>query len=90
MTVHASWHGAAAWEADPDLFFPVSAAGPALHQIDEAKRICRACPADPCLAWALDHGVDSGVRGGYGRPNGASCAGPRRATGDQRGRRLCR
>ena len=67
MTVHASWREVAACrEADPDLFFPVGAAGPALHQIDEAKRICRACPAlAPCLAWALDHGVDSGVWGGY-------------------------
>jgi len=67
MTVRASWRAAAACQdADPDLFFPVSAAGPALRQIEEAKRICRACPAQaPCLAWALDHGVDSGVWGGY-------------------------
>ena len=67
MTVRASWRAAAACQdADPDLFFPVSAAGPALRQIEEAKRVCRACPAQaPCLAWALDHGVDSGVWGGH-------------------------
>jgi WhiB family transcriptional regulator, redox-sensing transcriptional regulator len=51
--------------ADADLFFPVGTIGPALPQIDEAKRICRACPAQAaCLAWAIDHGVTSGVWGG--------------------------
>jgi len=66
MTAHVSWHEAAACrDADPDLFFPVGTAGPALRQTEEAKRICRACPAQaPCLAWALDHGVGSGVWGG--------------------------
>jgi WhiB family redox-sensing transcriptional regulator len=66
MTAHASWREAAACrDADPDLFFPIGTAGPALRQIEEAKRICRACPAQaPCLAWALDHGVGSGVWGG--------------------------
>jgi WhiB family redox-sensing transcriptional regulator len=39
--------------------------GPALRQIDEAKRICRACAARAaCLAWAIDHGIGSGVWGG--------------------------
>ena len=34
-------------------------------RVSQAKRICRACPAQaPCLAWALDHGVGSGVWGG--------------------------
>ena len=66
MTTHVSWREAAACrDADPELFFPVGTAGPALRQIHEARRICRACPAQaPCLAWALDHGVGSGVWGG--------------------------
>jgi WhiB family transcriptional regulator, redox-sensing transcriptional regulator len=66
MTVDVNWRETAACQdADPDLFFPIGAAGPALHQIEEAKRICRACPAQaPCLAWALDHAVGSGVWGG--------------------------
>ena len=66
MTVHGSWREAAACrDADPDLFFPVGTAGPALRQVKEAKRICQSCPAQaPCLAWALDHGVGSGVWGG--------------------------
>jgi len=38
-----------------DLFFPVGTMGPAPLQIDEAKRIYRACPAQAaCLAWAMD------------------------------------
>jgi WhiB family transcriptional regulator, redox-sensing transcriptional regulator len=66
MGAHVSWHEVAACrDTDPDLFFPVGTAGPALRQIEEAKRICRACPVQAaCLAWALDHGVDSGVWGG--------------------------
>jgi len=54
MTVHSSWRGdAACRDADPDLFFPVGTTGPALRHIDEAKRICRACPAQTqCVAWA--------------------------------------
>jgi WhiB family transcriptional regulator, redox-sensing transcriptional regulator len=56
---------AACRNADPDLFFPIGGAGPALHQIEGAKRVCRACPVRaPCLAWALDNGVASGVWGG--------------------------
>jgi len=66
MTVRVNWQSVAACrDADPDLFFPGGTAGPALRQSDEAKRICRACPAQArCLAWALDRGVGSGVWGG--------------------------
>jgi WhiB family transcriptional regulator, redox-sensing transcriptional regulator len=66
MTVHISWRDdAACRDADPDLFFPVGETGPAQRHVDEAKRICRACSAQPqCLAWALDHGVTDGVWGG--------------------------
>jgi WhiB family redox-sensing transcriptional regulator len=56
---------AACRHTDPDLFFPVGTAGPALDQINEAKRICRACPVrERCLAWALNLGTASGVWGG--------------------------
>jgi WhiB family transcriptional regulator, redox-sensing transcriptional regulator len=56
---------AACLHADPDLFFPIGLAGPALRQVDEAKRICRACPVrTPCLKWALGQGILSGVWGG--------------------------
>ena len=66
MSARVNWHDAAACRhPDPDLFFPDGKTGPALRQIDEAKRICQACPArTPCLAWALDQGLASGVWGG--------------------------
>ena len=66
MTIRTDWRDdAACRDADADLFFPVGTMGPALRQIDEAKRICRACPAQAaCLAWAIDHGITSGVWGG--------------------------
>ena len=65
MTVHVNWHeDIACRDADPDLFFPIGTTGAALRQMEEAKRICRGCPAQaPCLAWALDHGVTDGVWG---------------------------
>ena len=56
---------AACRQADPDLFFPIGSTGPALRQIDQAKRICQACPVQaPCLASALDHGLAFGIWGG--------------------------
>jgi WhiB family redox-sensing transcriptional regulator len=66
MTAPVNWRDdAACRDADPDLFFPIGTTGPALRQIGDAKRICRACPAQTqCLAWALDNGVSDGVWGG--------------------------
>jgi WhiB family redox-sensing transcriptional regulator len=66
VTRRANWRdNAACRHADPDLFFPVSTTGPALRQIDEARRICQACPVrTPCLAWALDQAVPDGMWGG--------------------------
>jgi WhiB family redox-sensing transcriptional regulator len=66
MTAPANWRDdAACRDADPDLFFPIGTAGPALRQIGEAKRICRTCSAQAqCLSWALDNGVTDGVWGG--------------------------
>ncbi|WP_308014158.1 WhiB family transcriptional regulator [Streptantibioticus parmotrematis] len=52
-------------DEDPELFFPIGNAGPALLQIDEAKAVCRRCPVmERCLQWALDTGETSGVWGG--------------------------
>jgi WhiB family transcriptional regulator, redox-sensing transcriptional regulator len=65
MTVHTDWReNAACRNADPELFFPIGTTGTALGQIEEAKGICRTCPARiQCLAWALDNGVGEGVWG---------------------------
>lgn len=50
---------------DPELFFPVSDAGPSAEQADAAREVCRRCPVrGPCLSWALETGQTSGVWGG--------------------------
>ncbi|HZE31610.1 MAG TPA: WhiB family transcriptional regulator [Actinoallomurus sp.] len=50
---------------DPELFYPVSAAGPAQLQVEEAKRVCAGCPVTAdCLNWALRAGEPAGVWGG--------------------------
>ena len=50
---------------DPELFFPVGTAGPALDQIEQAEAVCRRCPVSaPCLTFALSTRQDTGVWGG--------------------------
>jgi WhiB family transcriptional regulator, redox-sensing transcriptional regulator len=61
-----------AWEArgackhsDPELFFPVTARGPALRQLAKAKKVCERCPVRAqCLEYALQSGQSFGVWGG--------------------------
>jgi WhiB family transcriptional regulator, redox-sensing transcriptional regulator len=56
---------AACRDTDPDLFFPVGTTGPAIEQIDSAKRVCNECSARvPCLEYALSSNQDSGIWGG--------------------------
>jgi WhiB family redox-sensing transcriptional regulator len=50
---------------DPELFFPIGAAGPALVQIARAKQVCARCPVRAaCLRYALVTGEDYGIWGG--------------------------
>ena len=65
ITEDLDWRDRAACvDADPELFFPIGTAGPALEQIEQAKRVCLRCPARPrCLAWALEHDFVSGIWG---------------------------
>jgi len=52
-------------DTSPELFFPVGTTGQALVQIEQAKSICRTCPAiTDCLEYALSTNQDSGVWGG--------------------------
>jgi WhiB family redox-sensing transcriptional regulator len=56
---------AACRQGDPERFFPVSASGPSLDQVTQAKAICAGCPVRrQCLAFALDTRQDHGVWGG--------------------------
>jgi WhiB family redox-sensing transcriptional regulator len=61
-----NWRSAAACLlADPDLFFPISSAGPAERQITRAKTICGQCPVrEKCLEFALSHELAYGIWGG--------------------------
>lgn len=84
------WRSAACREADPELFFPVSAHGPGAGEIARAKAVCAACLVRrECLQYALAtrqlHGVWGGttederrlsVRGD-GEPGGSGLARPR-------------
>jgi WhiB family transcriptional regulator, redox-sensing transcriptional regulator len=62
----ATWRAAAAClSADPDLFFPISAAGQADGQIMRAKRICAGCAVRlECLEFALTYDQFYGIWGG--------------------------
>lgn len=58
-------HAACRDISDPDVFFPIGNTGPALDQIEAAKRICEPCSVrQECLDWALATRQDSGVWGG--------------------------
>ena len=58
-------HRAESLTEDPELFFPVGTTGPALAQVEEAKKVCRRCEVrEECLRWALEAGQDHGVWGG--------------------------
>ena len=58
-------HLAACRDEDPELFFPIGTTGPALLQIEQAKRVCDGCSVvDECLSWALESGQETGVWGG--------------------------
>ena len=61
-----NWRSAGAClSADPDLFFPISSAGPAERQIARAKKICAGCAVrQECLEFALSHDQVYGIWGG--------------------------
>ena len=56
---------AACIDQNPELFFPTGITGTALLQLEQAKRVCEACPVrEDCLRWAMELGQDYGVWGG--------------------------
>ncbi|MDR0345699.1 MAG: WhiB family transcriptional regulator [Nocardiopsaceae bacterium] len=59
------WARAACRSADPELFFPISALGPAQDQAAAAKSVCEDCQVrQECLSFALSTGQAHGVWGG--------------------------
>ena len=58
-------HKSACREEEPELFFPIGNTGPALMQIEEARKVCNRCDVtELCLSWAIETGQDAGVWGG--------------------------
>jgi WhiB family redox-sensing transcriptional regulator len=58
-------HKAACRQEEPELFFPIGNTGPALMQIEEARKVCNVCDVtELCLSWAIETGQDAGVWGG--------------------------
>ena len=52
-------------DSDPDIFFPIGSTGPALEQIETARRICTACDVnEECLEFALATNQEAGIWGG--------------------------
>jgi WhiB family transcriptional regulator, redox-sensing transcriptional regulator len=62
----AGWREAGACaSADPDLFFPISAAGKGAAQIARARHICAGCRVRrECLDFAITTGETEGIWGG--------------------------
>jgi WhiB family transcriptional regulator, redox-sensing transcriptional regulator len=59
------WRQAACQDADPDLFFPISASGAAAADIVLAKHVCRTCRVRlDCLDYALATRQVHGIWGG--------------------------
>lgn len=61
-----SWRNrSACLDENPELFFPIGTAQPALLQIKWAKEVCHRCEVvEACLSWAIESGQDVGVLGG--------------------------
>jgi len=58
-------HAAACRHHDPETWYPIGDTGPALLQIDDAKKICFTCPSmRQCGDWALETNQQFGVWGG--------------------------
>ncbi len=68
MTVFASdewWSLAACRNAEPELFFPISATSASRSTVERAKRVCASCPVQSqCLRYALRHRQEQGIWGG--------------------------
>lgn len=64
--VQVAWmREAACRDEDPELFFPISAAGAGLAQANEAKGVCEICPVRAaCLSYALQTNQEAGIWGG--------------------------
>ncbi len=59
------WGAAACRNAEPDLFFPISATAASRTTVQRAKQVCASCPVSTqCLSYALRHRQEQGIWGG--------------------------
>lgn len=67
---------AACRDEELDLFFPASYTGTGLFQVEEAKAVCRRCPAlEACRTWAITTRQADGISGGLTPAERADLAG---------------
>jgi WhiB family redox-sensing transcriptional regulator len=65
MLIDEWWSVAACRDAEPELFFPISANSASSPLVKRAKLICASCPVrSKCLSYALDHRQEQGIWGG--------------------------
>ncbi|HEY3906453.1 MAG TPA: WhiB family transcriptional regulator [Streptosporangiaceae bacterium] len=68
MTVLLSdewWDLAACRDAEPEVFFPISATAASRDTVQRAKAVCSSCPVQSqCLRYALRHRQEQGIWGG--------------------------
>lgn len=65
MLLEKWWDAAACRNADPELFFPISATAVSANDVRRAKQVCASCPvSSPCLSYALTHRQEQGIWGG--------------------------
>lgn len=65
MLIDEWWSVAACKDAEPELFFPISATAASSQVVKRAKLICASCPVRAaCLSYALDHRQEQGIWGG--------------------------
>jgi WhiB family redox-sensing transcriptional regulator len=58
-------HRSACLDESPELFFPIGIGEAATAQAEVARQVCARCVVrEPCLAWALEAGLDHGILGG--------------------------
>jgi WhiB family transcriptional regulator, redox-sensing transcriptional regulator len=59
------WDTAACRNAEPELFFPISATTANGAGVARAKQVCASCPVkSQCLGYALEHRQEQGIWGG--------------------------
>jgi WhiB family transcriptional regulator, redox-sensing transcriptional regulator len=65
ILTHEWWRTASCRDAEPELFFPISATAASRAQVQRAKQICASCPVRlECLSYALDNRQEQGIWGG--------------------------